>query len=84
MPSFVGMYFMLLAVRHLGANRTAVFVSMVPVLAALLAVPTLGEIPTVLAWSGMGIVSLGALFALGLFKPKPLPVPARETPGAGS
>jgi drug/metabolite transporter (DMT)-like permease len=80
MPSFIGMYFMLLAVRHLGANRTAVFVSMVPVLAALLAVPTLGEIPSTLAWSGMGIVTLGALFALGLFRPKALPDAASETP----
>lgn len=73
MPSFVGMYFMLLAVRHLGANRAAVFVSMVPVLAALLAVPTLGEIPSVAAWSGMALVTLGALFALGLFRPRTLP-----------
>lgn len=70
MPSFIGMYFMLLAVRHLGANRAAVFVSMVPALAALLAIPTLGEIPSTLAWSGMGLVTLGALFALGLFRPR--------------
>lgn len=78
MPSFVGMYFMLLAVRHLGANRAAVFVSMVPVLAAVLAIPTLGEIPSALAWSGMGLVTVGALFALGLFRPKTLPVAAKS------
>ncbi len=82
MPSFVGMYFMLLAVRHLGANQTSVFVAMVPVLAALLAVPTLGEIPTTLAWSGMGIVSLGALFALGLLRPKTLPATAIDSPSS--
>ncbi|NQV21292.1 MAG: EamA family transporter, partial [Rhodospirillales bacterium] len=78
MPSFVGMYFMLLAVRHLGANRAAVFVSMVPVLAAVLAIPTLGEIPSALAWSGMGLVTVGALFALGLFRPKTLPAASKS------
>lgn len=82
-PSLVGMYFMLLAVRHLGANRAAVFVSMVPVLAALLAVPTLGEVPSLAAWSGMALVTLGALFALGLFRPKTVPAATGETPKAG-
>jgi drug/metabolite transporter (DMT)-like permease len=83
MPSFVGMYFMLLAVRHLGANRAAVFVSMVPVLAALLAVPTLGEIPSSVAWSGMVLVTLGALLALGLFRSRTSPLTAGETPKTG-
>lgn len=55
-------------VSLLGAGRAALFPSLVPGLAVILAVPILGEIPTALQISGLLLVSLGLAVALGLVK----------------
>jgi drug/metabolite transporter (DMT)-like permease len=53
------------AVALLGASRAAVFASLVPALAAVLAVPVLGETPTPTDVAGIGLVSLGVLLGSG-------------------
>ena len=66
-PSVLGISFLSIAVRNLGASETSVFISAVPVLAALVAIPILGEIPGLPAWIGMGMVTIGILLAMGFF-----------------
>ncbi len=65
-PSLAGTTLIFIAVRNLGSQRTAVFVACVPVLAALMAIPTLGELPTVAAWIGIAVTTAGVLFAMGV------------------
>jgi drug/metabolite transporter (DMT)-like permease len=64
-PSVLGISCLNIAVRHLGANTTSVFLSAVPVVAALMANPILQEMPGLPAWIGMVIVTVGILPALG-------------------
>ena len=53
-------------VRHIGANTTSVFLSAVPGVAALVAIPILQEMPGLPAWIGMITVTVGILLALGI------------------
>jgi drug/metabolite transporter (DMT)-like permease len=55
-----------IAVRHIGPRATSVFLSSVPVVAALTAIPILNELPGLPAWIGMIAVTLGILLALGI------------------
>jgi drug/metabolite transporter (DMT)-like permease len=55
------------AVAILGAARGAVFGALVPGLALLFAIPILGQFPTRLQITGVAFVTVGMLFALGLF-----------------
>jgi len=66
-PSVIGISFLNIAVHHIGADKTSAFISAVPVLAALLAIPFLGEMPGYQAWLGMVMVTAGILLAIGLF-----------------
>lgn len=69
---FVAMLLYTLAVRHLGPQTVALLMAMVPGLAALAAVPLLGEPLSILAVGGLGAVTAGA--ALGARQvPKPAP-----------
>ena len=65
-PSVLGISCLNIAVRRLGANATSVFLSAVPVVAALAAIPILQEMPGLPAWIGMIIVTAGILLALGI------------------
>ena len=65
-PSVLGISCLNIAVRRLGANATSVFLSAVPVVAALVAIPILQEVPGLPAWIGMITVSGGILLALGI------------------
>lgn len=65
-PSVLGISFLNVAVRHIGANATSVFLSAVPVVAALAAIPILDEMPGLPAWIGMITVTVGILLALGI------------------
>ncbi len=69
-PSVLGISLLGVAINKLGATMASVFVSAVPVVAALAAIPILGEIPGVPTWVGMVAVTLGILLALGIFSPK--------------
>ena len=65
-PSVLGISCLNIAVRHIGANRTSVFLSAVPGVAALVAIPILQEMPGLPAWIGMITVTIGILLALGI------------------
>jgi len=65
-PSVLGISCLNIAVRRLGANTTSVFLSAVPVVAALAAIPILQEMPGLPAWIGMITVTVGILLALGI------------------
>lgn len=77
-PSVLGISFLSIAVRNLGASETSVFISAVPVLAALAAIPILGEIPGLPAWIGMAMVTVGILLAMGFFGRNQAPITAGE------
>ncbi len=51
------------AISLLGAPLAASFGALVPVLAALIAIPILGEWPSILEWTGIGIVTGGVYLA---------------------
>jgi drug/metabolite transporter (DMT)-like permease len=65
-PSVVGISCLNIAVRRIGPRATSVFISAVPVVAALTAIPILNELPGLPAWIGMIAVTLGILLALGI------------------
>ena len=65
-PSILGISCLNVAVRHIGAHATSVFLSVVPVVAALAAIPILQEMPGLPAWIGMITVTVGILLALGI------------------
>jgi len=65
-PSVLGISFLNVAVRNIGADAASVFLSAVPVVAALAAIPILNEMPGLPAWIGMIAVTVGILLALGI------------------
>jgi drug/metabolite transporter (DMT)-like permease len=65
-PSVLGITCLNIAVRRIGPRVTSVFISAVPVVAALTAIPLLNELPGLPAWIGMIAVTLGILLALGI------------------
>ena len=65
-PSVLGIACLNVAIRHLGASAVSVFLSAVPVVAALAAIPILHEMPGLSAWIGMFTVMIGILLALGI------------------
>jgi drug/metabolite transporter (DMT)-like permease len=65
-PGVLGISCLNTAVRHIGPRATSVFLSSVPVVAALTAIPVLNELPGLPAWIGMIAVTLGILLALGI------------------
>lgn len=56
------------AVQLLGTGRASVFAAMVPAAAILLGVPIVGEIPTVLQGTGLVVVTIGLLVAIGVIR----------------
>lgn len=56
-------YLVTYAVQNLGAQLTSLFNPIVPVLTTLIAIPLLGEIPTLLQWVGVILVVLGMFSA---------------------
>jgi drug/metabolite transporter (DMT)-like permease len=67
-PGVLGISCLNIAVRHIGPRATSVFLSSVPVVAALTAIPILNEFPGPPAWIGMITVTCGILLALGIFR----------------
>jgi drug/metabolite transporter (DMT)-like permease len=68
--AIVALFFYGDAVRRLGASRAAVLGSFTPVVAALLAMPMLGEFPSRLTWAAIVVVSVGVVLASGGFSRK--------------
>ena len=65
-PGVLGISCLNIAVRQIGPRATSVFLSSVPVVAALTAIPILNELPGLPAWIGMIVVTFGILLALGI------------------
>ncbi|MFQ5747242.1 MAG: DMT family transporter [Gemmatimonadota bacterium] len=59
-------------VRHLGSSRTAVYSNTIPVVALLVAWPTLGEVPTGLQVAGTALI-LGGIALARRSRPDPAP-----------
>jgi len=53
------------AVRSIGPSATAAMMAMVPGMVALVAIPVLGEWPSLLAWAGLFLATGGILLAAG-------------------
>lgn len=49
----------------LGASKAAAFVALAPVIAALMAIPALGELPTSIDWLAIGMIAAGVYLASG-------------------
>lgn len=60
------------AIALLGASGGAAFGALVPALAALLAIPLLGEFPAPADWLGIGAITIGVYLASGGPLPGPL------------
>lgn len=58
------------AVAILGASRAAAFPAIVPGTATLIGIPLTGEWPTALQWTGIAVVTLGLVAALGVRLPR--------------
>lgn len=54
----------------LGSAIMAAFMAAVPGLALLLAIPVLGEIPSLLGFGGVALVTLGVLATIGIIRPQ--------------
>jgi drug/metabolite transporter (DMT)-like permease len=65
-PSVLGISCLNIAVRQIGPRATSVFLSSVPVVAAVAAIPILNESPGLPAWIGIATVTFGILLALGI------------------
>lgn len=62
-PSVLGVLFFTVAIRSIGPTPTAAVMAGVPGIATLLAIPILGEWPSMLAWAGLVVVTVGILLA---------------------
>ena len=60
-PSILGVLLFTMAIRSIGPTPTAAVMAGVPGLATLLAIPILGEWPSILAWLGLAVVTAGIL-----------------------
>ncbi len=56
------------AAELLGPSRAAIFPALVPAAAILIGIPVTGELPGLLQWAGLAIVSAGLLIAVGLIR----------------
>ena len=61
--SVIAIFLLTFAVRRLGAQLAALFSPAIPVLTTLLAIPLLGEVPTIGQWFGVAIVFVGMMSA---------------------
>jgi drug/metabolite transporter (DMT)-like permease len=53
------------SIMLLGAAKAAAFVALTPVMAALMAIPALGEWPTSIDWLAIGMITAGVYLASG-------------------
>jgi drug/metabolite transporter (DMT)-like permease len=53
------------AIRLLGASNAAAFVALGPIIAALTAIPALGEWPSNIAWAAILMITTGVYLASG-------------------
>ncbi len=65
-PSLLAVFCFTTAIRTIGTAPTAAMMAMVPGMAALIAIPVLGEWPSAFAWVGLVLATGGILLAAGL------------------
>lgn len=53
-------------IKLLGASTASAFLPLIPVLATLLAIPVMGEVPTGGEWLGVGLAAAGVMLATGI------------------
>lgn len=63
----ISLYTYSVAVTRLGPTRAAAFGALAPALAALAAIPLLGEWPDPVSWAGIPAIVLGVMLANGVF-----------------
>jgi drug/metabolite transporter (DMT)-like permease len=68
------------SIMLLGASKAAAFVALVPVIAALMAIPVLGEWPTSIDWLAIGMITAGVYLASGA----PVPGWTAKIPQSGA
>jgi drug/metabolite transporter (DMT)-like permease len=56
------------AVTLLGVSRAVLFPAIVPAVSVLVGIPIVGEVPSLLQVSGLGLVTLGLLVTVGVFR----------------
>ena len=71
-PSVIAVLLFTTAVRSIGTSATAAMMAMVPGMAALVAIPVLGEWPSLFAWLGLLLATGGILLAAGWRPATPL------------
>lgn len=64
-PSILGVLCFTLAIRRIGATPTAAVLAGVPGMAALMAIPVMGEWPSLQAWVGLALATAGILLTAG-------------------
>jgi drug/metabolite transporter (DMT)-like permease len=64
-PSVLAVLFFTTAIRSIGTAPTAAMMAMVPGMAALMAIPVLGEWPSAVAWVGLLLTTGGIILAAG-------------------
>jgi len=64
-PSILGVVCFTTAIRTIGTAPTAAMMALVPGMAALIAIPVLGEWPSGLAWTGLVLATAGILLSAG-------------------
>ncbi|MEZ9230279.1 DMT family transporter [Vibrio amylolyticus] len=55
------------AISVLGAERTAAFGSLTPVVATLLAIVSFGEAPSLMTWTALSVICVGSIIASNVF-----------------
>ena len=63
--SFIVVMLLTRATRSVGATTIAVFLAGAPALAVIFGILLLDELPTVLAWAGLAVSTLGMVLAVG-------------------
>ncbi len=59
--AIIALFLLTYAIEKLGAQHTALFSPLIPVLTTLMAIPALAEIPDLWQWIGIGLVVIGML-----------------------
>jgi len=62
------------AILLLGVSRAVLFPAIVPAVSVLVGIPIVGEIPSLLQISGLGVVTLGLLITIGLTRYFPIAI----------
>lgn len=66
LSGLASMFAFSIAIRRLGAASGAAFATLVPVMAALMGIPLLGEFPDAVSWSAIALITTGVALTSGM------------------